>query len=42
MLPSYIATGMAVTDYNLCDAIRNNFGLGGNLADQYIRRISKY
>jgi alpha-amylase len=32
MLQSYVDTGMAVTDYNLYDAIRNNFVLGGNLA----------
>jgi alpha-amylase len=31
-LASYIATGMAVTDYPLYFAIRDNFGFGGNLA----------
>jgi alpha-amylase len=29
---SYVATGMAVTDYNLYFAIRDNFKFGGNLA----------
>ena len=29
---SYIATGMAVTDYNLYFAMQDNFRLGGNLA----------
>jgi alpha-amylase len=31
-LVSYVATGMAVTDYALYFAIRDNFRLGGNLA----------